>query len=1149
MDGIDSGINTVTGEFVEVHNERYYAIRNVQCMKPFFFSVVSDSDHWLFMSSTGGITAGRVSAESALFPYLPVDKIHESGPHTGSLTLIRTRKKGKIETWQPFSESSDGRWNTSRHIYKNLLGNKICFESVNHDFGMVFRYTWTTSEEYGFVRHAELLNANNSSVDVEFIDGLQNILPANTPRKVQAEASNLADAYKWTELDEATGLAIYTLYSAITDKAEPKESLKANTVFSLGLDDHKILLSSEQLERFRCGREVRQERIKRGMRGAYLISHAVQIAGNGKVCWKIVANIEENQCQVVSLRRQLLHPDSLDKTIEDSIQEGADRLARILASVDGFQVVSDEAVSLHHYANALYNALRGGVFIDQYQFFRDEFLKTLEFFDSRIAKRQKKQLVRLSVRQNISELYSIARQSGDRQTERLALEYLPITFGRRHGDPSRPWNAFEIKIRSETGHRLLAYQGNWRDIFQNWEALLWSYPEFIESVIAKFLNASTMDGHNPYRITHNGVDWEVEETNDPWSYIGYWGDHQIIYLLKLLEMSLQFHPGKLKRLLRRPIYAYANVPYKIKSFNSIKINPKNTVVYDAELAERIAERVKRIGADGKLVLDDNDEVYLVNLLEKLLVPMLAKLGNMVIEGGIWLNTQRPEWNDANNALVGHGLSMVTLYYLRRYISFFQALIINECGSIKISINVSHLLDEFAKPINELKSQLNSGSLCDEERYIYLEKLGQAVSRYRFSVYYNEKILSRAEYPIEAIKTFLTNALSLLDHTIAINQRKDGLYHAYNLIHLNERKVSFTTLYPMLEGQVAVLSSGAISPVAAVSVVEALFSSDIYRPDLKTFMLYPDRDLPGFLEKNCISHEWIKQIPIVEIMLDCEDYRLVLKDLDGHYRFNADLSNADELQSRIDLLVKDYGGQLESSRGALHVLYEKVFNHREFVGRSGTMFGFEGMGCVYWHMVAKLLLAIQENFYLAIDTNCDISTINQLRRLYYRVRSGFGFNKTPEEYGAFPTDPYSHTPKHAGAQQPGMTGQVKEEIITRFGELGVRVIDGQIVFEPALLRRCEFCSSEKLLRFLDVNNNWQEIRVPSNSLAFTWCQVPVVYKLDDQHEATLSVETASGEQCTYEQMTLPEAESKEIFCRSGHVRQLTVHIKEEMLIAK
>jgi len=59
-------------------------------------------------------------------------------------------------------------------------------------------------------------------------------------------------------------------------------------------------------------------------------------------------------------------------------------------------------------------------------------------------------------------------------------------------------------------------------------------------------------------------------------------------------------------------------------------------------------------------------------------------------------------------------------------------------------------------------------------------------------------------------------------------------------------------------------------------------------------------------------------------------------------------------------------------------------------------------------------------------------------LYYPVPEGIGFNRTPAEHGAFPTDPCSHTSGHGGAQQPGMTEQVKEEVLTRFGELGVRV---------------------------------------------------------------------------------------------------------------
>jgi hypothetical protein len=76
----------------------------------------------------------------------------------------------------------------------------------------------------------------------------------------------------------------------------------------------------------------------------------------------------------------------------------------------------------------------------------------------------------------------------------------------------------------------------------------------------------------------------------------------------------------------------------------------------------------------------------------------------------------------------------------------------------------------------------------------------------------------------------------------------------------------------------------------------------------------------------------------------------------------------------------------------------------------------------------LLLAVQEIFWADREsTSAGNSAIShKLRETYYRVREGLGFNKSPLHYGAFPTDPYSHTPGHSGAQQPGMTGQVKED---------------------------------------------------------------------------------------------------------------------------
>ncbi len=280
----------------------------------------------------------------------------------------------------------------------------------------------------------------------------------------------------------------------------------------------------------------------------------------------------------------------------------------------------------------------------------------------------------------ILELIRLAESTSDFDLIRICYEYLPLTFSRRHGDPSRPWNQFSIETKNPDGSVKLNYQGNWRDIFQNWEALSLSYPEFLEGMISKFLNATTADGYNPYRVTREGIDWECPDPHDPWAYIGYWGDHQIIYLQKFLELSDEFHPGTLDALLKKEMFVYANIPYRIKSYTEIVKNPKDTIVFDFDLNDKIKELTRKTGADGVLLRGRDNEIYRVNLTEKILVTLLAKLSNFIPEAGIWLNTQRPEWNDANNALVGNGVSMVTLYYLRRFLKFWSERFSESCNT-------------------------------------------------------------------------------------------------------------------------------------------------------------------------------------------------------------------------------------------------------------------------------------------------------------------------------------------------------------------------------------------------------------------------------------------------------------------------------------
>ena len=192
--------------------------------------------------------------------------------------------------------------------------------NINHDLKLAFRYTWATSDEFGFVRRCCLRNLGDEPLNVDLVDGLQNIMPAGTPMFVQTNSSNLVNAYKWSELDVVSDLALYTLYSGITDRAEPAESLRATTVFSLGLEECQTLISSEQLKAFRFGGHPETEAHKRGIRGSYFVSTALSLDARESRQWQIVADVEQDQADVVALRTELKAKGDLKQRVADSIE-------------------------------------------------------------------------------------------------------------------------------------------------------------------------------------------------------------------------------------------------------------------------------------------------------------------------------------------------------------------------------------------------------------------------------------------------------------------------------------------------------------------------------------------------------------------------------------------------------------------------------------------------------------------------------------------------------------------------------------------------------------------------------------------------------------------------------------------------------------
>jgi hypothetical protein len=215
------------------------------------------------------------------------------------------------------------------------------------------------------------------------------------------------------------------------------------------------------------------------------------------------------------------------------------------------------------------------------------------------------------------------------------------------------------------------------------------------------------------------------------------------------------------------------------------------------------------------------------------------------------------------------------------------------------------------------------------------------------------------------------------------------------------------------------------------------------------------------------------------------------------------------------------------------LYESVFDHAAFTGRSGSFFGYEGLGCIYWHMMSKLRLAAIEAWIRACDEGAESEVIARLAQHYDDITAGLGAGLSPKVYGAFPSDPYSHTPSHAGVRQPGMTGQVKEDLVARRHELGVHVDDGRLTFRSPMPRMGKPLQST----WRGAIGAQQDMEVPAGAVAFSVCGVPVVVQRGSSDRVVVTMVDGSVE--TAASRSLSKSASRSLFERSGSIQRIDV----------
>jgi hypothetical protein len=168
---------------------------------------------------------------------------------------------------------------------------------------------------------------------------------------------------------------------------------------------------------------------------------------------------------------------------------------------------------------------------------------------------------------------------------------------------------------------------------------------------------------------------------------------------------------------------------------------------------------------------------------------------------------------------------------------------------------------------------------------------------------------------------------------------------------------------------------------SLSVLKALRASRLYRKDQNSYILYPNKELPRFTERNTIPAQAVQRSKLLQKLLQEGNRSLVEQDVLCGYHFNGNFHNANSLKTALQGLDASYQSLVSEERELLLELFEDVFDHKSFTGRSGTFYGYEGLGSIYWHMVSKLALAAQEGFLQAPYRGADGPPLNALEAAF------------------------------------------------------------------------------------------------------------------------------------------------------------------------
>src|ERR1039458_3192027 len=113
----------------------------------------------------------------------------------------------------------------------------------------------------------------------------------------------------------------------------------------------------------------------------------------------------------------------------------------------------------------------------------------------------------------------------------------------------------------------------------------------------------------------------------------------------------------------------------------------------------------------------------------------------------------------------------------------------------------------------------------------------------------------------------------------------------------------------------------------LQLLKSLRESDLYRSDQHSYLLYPDHEIAPFLSRNTLPEGWQAKAPLLAALANAGDRKIIVADEEGHSHFQADLTNPNDLNARLDRLAADakWGEAVKRDRHGILEIWETAFH--------------------------------------------------------------------------------------------------------------------------------------------------------------------------------------------------------------------------------